>query len=371
MPIPRVTNMTLHSAVHIPLTVEEDKLIEGSIRVLNIIRPTWIKENVNFKVFTDGITNKLLGCFYEESPEDVVLIRVYGHKTDLLIDRNAETRNIQLLHNAGYAPRLYATFCNGLAYEYVPGVILNSTSCRDPDVFPLVARMMALMHRMDGGDDVPKEPSIWLKIQQFLDIMPQRFEGAEKQARFLELIPPKSKLEEEYAVLKAELSNLGSPVVFCHNDLLLANVIYNAEKKTVTFIDYEYSSYNYQAFDIGNHFAEFAGVADVDYAAYPSAEFQWRWLQVYLETFRTSITDTSDSDDDDDMSNTKTELDISCLYVQVNKFALASHFLWAIWALIQAEHSRIDFDFLGYADVRLKEYFAKKDHFLSLTVENL
>jgi thiamine kinase-like enzyme len=75
----------------------------------------------------------------------------------------------------------------------------------------------------------------------------------------LKLIPPKGKLEEEYALLKAELCSLGSPVVFCHNDLLLANVIYNAEKSTVTFIDYEYSNYNYQAFDIGNHFAEFAG----------------------------------------------------------------------------------------------------------------
>jgi ethanolamine kinase len=89
------------------------------------------------------------------------------------------------------------------------------------------------------------------------------------------------------------------------------------------------------------------GVADVDYAAYPSAEFQWRWLQVYLETYHTSITDTSDDDDGDNMSNIKPELDISCLYVQVNKFALAAHFLWAIWALIQAEHSSIDFDFLG------------------------
>jgi hypothetical protein len=49
------------------------------------------------QVFTDGITNKLLGCFHEGSPEDVVLVRVYGHKTDLLIDRNAETRNIQVL----------------------------------------------------------------------------------------------------------------------------------------------------------------------------------------------------------------------------------------------------------------------------------
>jgi hypothetical protein len=91
---------------------------------------------------------------------------------------------VQLLHNAGYAPRLYATFCNGLAYEYVPGEILSTASCKDPDVFPLVARMMALMHRVHAGDHVPKEPSIWLKIQQFLDIMPRRFEDAEKQARY-------------------------------------------------------------------------------------------------------------------------------------------------------------------------------------------
>lgn len=358
-----VASMNCHCSVHIPLTIEEDKLLDGSAKVLSVIRPTWTKEKINFKVFTDGITNKLLGCFHEDFPEDVVLVRVYGHKTDLLIDRNAETRNIQLLHNAGYAPRLYATFCNGLAYEYVPGVILDTTSCRDPDVFPLVARMMALVHRVDSTDDVPKEPSIWLKIQQFLAIMPQRFKDAEKQARFLELIPPKSRLEEEYALLKTELSSVGSPIVFCHNDLLLANVIYNAEKKTVTFIDYEYSNYNYQAFDIGNHFAEFAGVADVDYAAYPSPEFQRHWLRIYLETFHSTTELSGD--------NGVTEHDISCLYVQVNKFALAAHFLWAIWSLIQAEHSTIDFDFLGYADIRLKEYFAQRDHFLSLTVEDL
>jgi ethanolamine kinase len=89
------------------------------------------------------------------------------------------------------------------------------------------------------------------------------------------------------------------------------------------------------------------GVADVDYAAYPSTEFQWRWLQVYLETFHTSTPDKSGDNHGNNMSSTITEQDISCLYVQVNKFTLAAHFLWAIWALIQAEHSTIDFDFLG------------------------
>lgn len=44
--------------------------------------------------------------------------------------------------------------------------------------------MMALVHTVDSTDDVPKEPSIWLKIQQFLAIMPQRFKDAEKQARY-------------------------------------------------------------------------------------------------------------------------------------------------------------------------------------------
>ena len=29
----------------------------------------------------------------------------------------------------------------------------------------------------------------------------------------------------------------------------------------VTFIDYEYAGYNYEAYDLGNHFDEFAGKA--------------------------------------------------------------------------------------------------------------
>lgn len=64
-------------------------------------------------------------------------------------------------------------------------------------------------------------------------------------------------LRRELAQLTEELSALGSPIVFCHNDLLLANVIY--QPGSVSFIDYEYAACNYQAFDIGNHFTEFAG----------------------------------------------------------------------------------------------------------------
>lgn len=45
-------------------------------------------------------------------------------------------------------------------------------------------------------------------------------------------------------------------------------------------------------------------------------------------------------------TDTISDADIHQLYVQVNAFALASHFFWTIWALIQAEHSSINFDFI-------------------------
>lgn len=145
---------------------------------------------------------------------------------------------------------------------------------------------------------------------------------------------PVKELREEIASLAAHLKPLNNPVVFAHNDLLLGNIIYTESQNKVTFIDYEYAAYNYQAFDIGNHFAEFAGLDVADKSRYPSKEFQLQWLREYLETWRAQ----------DDGSVTRS--DVERLYVHVNKFALASYLFWTVWALIQAEHSTIDYDFV-------------------------
>lgn len=107
----------------VPVTIEENDLFDGITNVLKVLRPTWPLDDVKFKVrrkygvietnymelwaigvylfyinfqtFTDGITNKLVACQFggDASDEDnVVLVRIYGNKTDLLIDRNAEIR---------------------------------------------------------------------------------------------------------------------------------------------------------------------------------------------------------------------------------------------------------------------------------------
>lgn len=145
---------------------------------------------------------------------------------------------------------------------------------------------------------------------------------------------PIGRLREEFNNLYKYLEALESPIVFSHNDLLLGNVVYTKSKNAVNFIDYEYADYNFQAFDIGNHFAEMCGVDEVDYTRYPKREFQLEWLRVYLEGYL-------------QRNNIQNE-EVDRLFVQVNQFALAAHIFWTVWSLLQAEHSTIDFDYVGY-----------------------
>jgi ethanolamine kinase len=54
------------------------------------------------------------------------------------------------------------------------------------------------------------------------------------------------------------------------------------------------------------------------------------------------------------------------MYALVNKFSLCVRQFWGNWALVQAQVSTLDFDFLGFATLLLKEYETRKDEFLKL-----
>lgn len=174
---------------------------------------------------------------------------------------------------------------------------------------------------------------------------------------------------------------MDSPTVFCHNDLLLKNIIYH-ETSGITFIDFEYADFNFQAFDIANHFCEFAGVERYDPLQYPDEDFQREWIKHYISSWK-RLNPPSPCDDTSDTvvtTNGKgsdvsvfvsqhdleiTEEEVEDLLSQVKKFAMAAHLLWGIWALIQSRHSKINFDFLSYARDRLKEYFVAKGKLLA------
>lgn len=69
---------------------------------------------------------------------DAVLVRVYGRKTELIVDRANELRNFQVLQDHGCAPKLYCTFENGYCYEFMPGKALGPEHVRQPQIFRYV-----------------------------------------------------------------------------------------------------------------------------------------------------------------------------------------------------------------------------------------
>ncbi|XP_051889993.1 ethanolamine kinase 1 [Pristis pectinata] len=338
------------------ITVDQHDLQAGSMRLIREMRPHWDPAQVKLKVFTDGITNKLVGCYINDSLEDVVLVRIYGNKTELFVDRENELKSFRVLYAHGCAPQLYCTFQNGLCYKFVEGTALDPEHIRDPSVYRLITRQLAKIHAIHAHNGWIPKPNLWLKLEKYFTIVYTELANESFHTRFSVEVSGHQELKQELSWMKKQLSNLGSPVVLCHNDLLCKNIIYNEKEGQVKFIDYEYAEYNYQAYDIGNHFNEFAGINEVDYSLYPDKGIQLKWLKSYLEAYK----------EYKGLSAEITEKDVEELYIQVNLFALASHFFWGLWALIQTKYSTIDFDFFGYAVVRFHQYFKMKPEVMNL-----
>ncbi|XP_042240125.1 ethanolamine kinase 2-like [Homarus americanus] len=157
--------------------------------------------------------------------------------------------------------------------------------------------------------------------------------------------------------LEDHLVPLSCPVVFCHNDLVMRNIIWDQDSASATFIDYEYASHNYQPYDIANHFNEYSGVEEQDYSLFPSLAVQRAWLKSYLAHYHGLP--------EDQVTSQEVEMWLGW----VTKFTLASHLFWVMWAFLQACHSSIDFDYIQYGIVRLAEYKKKKQEVFEVVVQ--
>ncbi|XP_063811327.1 ethanolamine kinase 2 [Pseudophryne corroboree] len=339
------------------ISVDEQNVIPGALSLIQQLRPDWDPRNVQTKLFTDGITNKLLACYVDTSMKDAVLVRIYGKRTELFVDREDEVTSFQLLRTHGCAPELYCTFQNGLCYQFMHGLALGPEHVRQPHILRLIASEMAKYHCIPAHNGCLPKAALWQKLNKYISIL-HTDDGA--QGRLPGEVPSLKVLEEEFIWLQNYLPSLKSPIVLCHNDLLCKNVIYNEEEGYVRFIDYEYAGYNYQAYDIANHFNEFAGVSEPDYRLFPDRQTQLEWLRHYLGACKELKQEEKELQDKE----------VEDLFVQVNQFVLASHFFWGLWALIQNRFSDIDFNFAGYAVLRFKQYYHVKPQATTLRLRN-
>ncbi|KAF6721542.1 Ethanolamine kinase 1 [Oryzias melastigma] len=354
--------------LHVDIHVDEHEPRRGILELLSKLRPHWKAEDIQMKAFTEGITNQLIGCFVGSLQEPgCVLVRINGRMTELYISRDREVNMFQVFHAHGCGPEIYCSFQNGICYEFIRGSVLEDHLLQQPSIYRLIAAEMGRIHSIPPKHNLPVGPLIWTKMTHFLTLMQSGANSAPtptqrtRSRAAVQDMPGHEVLSAEMQSLRRRLSQTDSPIVLCHNDLLTKNIIYNSTENMVKFIDYEYADYNYQAFDIGNHFNEFAGVADVDYSRYPSVALQRDWLTAYLESYKHNT----------GREVTVTEAEVTQLYIQVCKFSLASNFFWGLWAILQSRFSSIDFDFQRYALMRLNYYFEKKEEYLGLTMSKL
>ncbi|KAK6320123.1 hypothetical protein J4Q44_G00092300 [Coregonus suidteri] len=171
----------------------------------------------------------------------------------------------------------------------------------------------------------------------------------------------------QISVVRVLLAATPSPVVFCHNDVQEGNILMledrdHASTEKLMLIDFEYSSYNYRGFDFGNHFCEWC--YDYTYNQwpfykctpenYPSREQQLHFIRNYLVETGGYSERTMHED------QARKELE---MLVEANRFAMASHFLWGLWSIIQARISKIEFGYMDYAQSRFDAYFKQKKLF--------
>ncbi|XP_021895175.1 probable ethanolamine kinase [Carica papaya] len=308
-------------------------------------------DNSCFSVETvsGGITNLLLkvSTTEEDGKEVSVTVRLYGPNTEYVINRERELQAIKYLSAAGFGAKLLGVFGNGMVQSFIDARTLVPSDMRKPKLSAEIAKQLSSFHQVEIPGS--KEPQLWHDIFKFFEkASTLQFDDIDKQ-RMYETISF-DEVHKAVVELRELTGLLNSPIVFSHNDLLSGNLMLNDEQEKLYLIDFEYGSYNYRGFDIGNHFNEYAGY-ECDYSLYPNKDEQYHFFKHYLRP---------------DKPHEVSEKDLRALYVETNTYMLASHLYWALWALIQAKMSPIDFDYLGYFFLRYKEYQKQKETSFSL-----
>ncbi|ELR18109.1 phosphotransferase enzyme domain containing protein [Acanthamoeba castellanii str. Neff] len=356
------------------ITIEGD-LEAGAAEVFTHFFPKWDRSKMHLHQFTDGITNKLYKVVaqLEETPrgedsppEKTALVRIYGERTEVMIDRESELTTLVCLGKLGLCSPLYGRFNNGICYGFVEGKPFTPDDMKAPEKFKLVAHQLALFHAVDVFGE--RKPALFNTLRKWLLEIPDSFDDQEKNRRLQEQFSMK-RCVEELEFLEEQLSGTTSDVVFCHNDLLSANILYqaasapDAKPAKVRFIDYEYGNYNWRAYDIANHFCEMMGYT-VDGSKFPTKEFQLEWLRAYIAAQRHIGKNPAYQAAEPELGeeDAVSQEDVDALYEEVKRFTPAPSFHWGVWALVQARYSSLEtFDYIGYSSKLFERYHTRKE----------
>ena len=345
-------------------------------------------EKLSVSRVSGGITNILyrVSNFDVNSEKNIhgysftsVLVRIFG--AEGMIDRDVETSAYASLCDANIAYKYLGRFANGRIEGWLDGYRpletielssnSSSTSSETTNTLSLaISEQISnlhvnyhIQHDLEPYFSLDK-PGMWDQLFSWLkqaqnSVKEKIFKGGIDEVNKAELLFMKNfNVEHELHWLKSDVVPQDAEVVFCHNDLLAANIMMKeCDDKSIQIqlIDFEYGGTNFAAFDIANHFNEYAGGTEdgiPDYSLFPSKDAQSAFIKTYLlqrEKFRNQNGSNDEIVIDDGTIDSWME--------EVQAFVLANHLYWGLWAVNQAAVEGCDeFNYLLYAKNRFQRY---------------
>ncbi|KAL9955963.1 hypothetical protein ACROYT_G037370 [Oculina patagonica] len=336
-------------------------------------------DEFSIEVLGGGLTNELYICCLPDNyhvgtkEKKKVVLRIYGRiHEELSTSVNcliSDSVVFALLSEWKVGPKLFAIFPEGRLEELLPARCLKRMELTYPEISVRIAQKMAVYHQLTLP--LSKEPDfMWQAISGWCEITVQtQFNEQDKAVKLAKLKSVDLKKEFQFLRNYLETATSPGPVTFCHNDLQQGNILRvskevqgnNEEEFDIKLIDFEYSAYNYRAFDLANHFCEWM----IDYTLpppqyfslslnnWPSKAQQLLFIRAYLG-----------KDSQNNHACTEPTIEESELLDQVNRFALASHFLWGLWGVVQeklnSDSNNIQFNYLDYGLARFEAYHHRK-----------
>ncbi|XP_027047245.1 choline kinase alpha-like isoform X2 [Pocillopora damicornis] len=265
-------------------------------------------DDFSIQVLGGGLSNKLYICSLPESygvgkeERRKVVLRIYGPLYDELVTSIgcliADSVVFALLSEWNIGPKLFAIFPEGRLEELLMAKSLAREDLAKPELSVRIAQKTAEYHQLQLP--LCKDPDyLWNTISEWSkEALQTHFNEQDKAVKLAKLKSIDLKKEYDFLRNYLEMATSPGPVTFCHNDLQQGNILRvskelqenNEEDFDLKLIDFEFSAYNYRAFDLANHFCEWMfdySVPPPQYfsmslKSWPSKEQQLIFIRAYL-----------------------------------------------------------------------------------------
>jgi thiamine kinase-like enzyme len=284
----------------------------------------WKGKNISIQALSGGLTNTNYKVLVDGTP---FFVRVPGESTELLaVDRRNEYINSKAAAETGVGPQVvyYLPEYQAMVLEFIQGTTMSNASLNAPG---MPTKIASAVKRLHAGPRFLTDFNMFRLTENYLSLCKQR--EIRIPDGFLEKMPAVRRIEQALAARPL-------PSLPCNNDLLAENYI--DDGKTLRIIDYEYSGNNDPCFELGNTCQELK---------YDETHI----LEVCSAYFGSPATD-------------------KIARMKLNM--IMSDVGWSLWAAIQANISKINYNFWGWAVERWDRAIIKMDSpEFSLWLENV